>query len=128
MLSNDVGGDLMATPLARHTVADLLDVVEPVLRPIQVVSWSVDGFSAGTAKPPCLRDGRDALLAVGDERRAVAGRSWLSGTDGGAGLYWYVSAMSEVAGEARADEVRGFRAYWVPARRGAAGSIKTSSH
>src|SRR5262249_38414233 len=62
---NEVGGTLIGN--ARWLgvpLKELLDEVEPEDGADQVVSRSVDGFTAGTPTA-ALRDGRDAMLAVG---------------------------------------------------------------
>ena len=81
-VSNEVGGDLIGN--ARWLgvpVEDLLDEVGPRPGADQVVSRSVDGFTAGTPTA-VLRDGRDAHVRGRDERRAAAGRPRLPGPDG----------------------------------------------
>jgi DMSO/TMAO reductase YedYZ molybdopterin-dependent catalytic subunit len=63
-VSNFVGGDLIGNAVWLGVpIADLLDEVDPDPAADQVVSRSVDGFSAGTPTA-ALRDGRDALLAI----------------------------------------------------------------
>lgn len=64
-VSNEVGGDLIGN--ARWLgvpVKDLLDEAGPLDGADQVIARSVDGFTTGTPTE-VLRDGRDALLAVG---------------------------------------------------------------
>ena len=57
---------------------DLLDEAGVQPGADQVLSTSVDGLTVGTPLE-ALTDGRDALLAVGDERRAAAVRARLPG-------------------------------------------------
>ena len=85
-VSNEVGGDLIgnATWLG-VPLKDLLEEAGPDAGADQVVSRSVDGFSAGTPTKALL-DGRDAMLAMAmngeplpiehaGKRRELAGES-----------------------------------------------------
>ena len=83
-VSNEVGGDLVGN--ARWLgvpIKDLLDEVEPDDGADQVVSRSVDGYTAGTPTA-ALRDGRDALLAVGMNGEPLPVEHGFPGPDGGA--------------------------------------------
>src|SRR5690606_17889891 len=91
-VSNEVGGGLIGN--ARWLgvpIADLLDEVDPDPAADQVVSWSVDGFTAGTPTA-VLRDGRDALLAVGMNGEPLPFEHGFPVRMVVPGLYGYVSA------------------------------------
>ena len=81
-VSNEVGGDLVGNatwlglPIGAPAAAGRARAEADM-----VLSTSVDGFTAGTPLA-ALTDGRDALLAVGDERRAAAARARVPGPDG----------------------------------------------
>ncbi len=74
-VSNEVGGEYAGN--ARWIGIPLATVLEEAgvqAGADQIVSRSIDGMSIGTPTAVAL-DGRDAMLAIGDERRAAAGRS-----------------------------------------------------
>ena len=78
-VSNEVGGKLLGT--ARWLgvrLDDLLDSAGIDPDADQIVGRSVDGYTCGF--PTSALDGRDALVAIGDERRAAAARTRLPGT------------------------------------------------
>ena len=77
---------------------------------------SIDGMSIGTPTAVAL-DGRDAMLAVGDERRAAAGRARLPRPDDRARAV-RLRLGDQVAGRPRADHVRRLRPLLGPARLG----------
>ena len=77
-VSNPVGGHYLGN--ARWIGAPLRDILaEAGVQPgaDQLVGRSVDGFTVGTPTAALL-DGRDAMLAVGDERRAAPDRARVS--------------------------------------------------
>ncbi len=125
-VSNEVGGDLIGN--ARWLgvpVADLLDEVDPDPAADQVVSWSVDGFNAGTPTA-VLRDGRDALLAVAMNGEPLPLDHGFPVRMVVPGLYGYVSAtkwLSKLELTTFAD----YDAYWVPRGWAAQAPIKTGS-
>jgi DMSO/TMAO reductase YedYZ molybdopterin-dependent catalytic subunit len=125
-VSNEVGGDLIGN--ARWLgvpIKDLLDEVEPLDGADQVVSRSVDGFTAGTPTA-LLRDGRDAMLAVGMNGRPLPVAHGFPVRMVVPGLYGYVSATKWLA-EWELSSFKDFDAYWV--RRGWApqAPVKTES-
>ena len=64
-VSNEVGGDLIGNALwLGMPIKELLDLADPLPGADQVVQRSVDGWTCGTPTA-VLRDGRDALLAIG---------------------------------------------------------------
>jgi DMSO/TMAO reductase YedYZ molybdopterin-dependent catalytic subunit len=125
-VSNDVGGDLIGNARWLGTpVADLLDEVEPDPAADQVVSWSVDGFSAGTPTA-VLRDGRDALLAVAMNGEPLPVDHGFPVRMVVPGLYGYVSATKWLA-KLELTRFADFDAYWVPRGWAQQAPIKTSS-
>ncbi len=125
-VSNEVGGNLIGN--ARWLgvpIKDLLDEVEPLDGADQVVSRSVDGFTAGTPTA-ALRDGRDAMLAVGMNGEPLPVAHGFPVRMVVPGLYGYVSATKWLA-EWELSSFRDFDAYWI--RRGWAqqAPIKTES-
>jgi DMSO/TMAO reductase YedYZ molybdopterin-dependent catalytic subunit len=125
-VSNEVGGELVGN--ARWLgvpLKDLLDEVAPLDGADQVVSRSVDGFTAGTPTA-ALRDGRDALLAVGMNGEPLPVHHGFPVRMVVPGLYGYVSATKWLA-ELELTSFADFDAYWV--RRGWArrASVKTQA-
>jgi DMSO/TMAO reductase YedYZ molybdopterin-dependent catalytic subunit len=112
-VSNDVGGGLVGN--ARWLgarVADLLAEADPEPGADQVVSRSVDGFTAGTPTE-VLRDGRDALLAIGMNGEPLPIRHGFPVRMVVPGLYGYVSATKWLA-ELELTTFADFDAYWIP--------------
>jgi len=125
-VSNPVGGDLIGN--ARWLgvpIADLLDEVEPDPRADQVVSWSVDGFTAGTPTA-ALRDGRDALLAVGMNGEPLPFDHGFPVRMVVPGLYGYVSATKWLR-RLELTTFDDFDAYWIPRGWAQQAPIKTES-
>jgi DMSO/TMAO reductase YedYZ molybdopterin-dependent catalytic subunit len=125
-VSNEVGGGLIGN--ARWLgvpLPDLLDEVDPDPAADQVVSRSVDGFTAGTPTA-VLRDGRDAMLAVGMNGEPLPLSHGFPVRMVVPGLYGYVSATKWLA-ELELSTFDDFDAYWV--RRGWArqAPVKTQS-
>lgn len=125
-VSNEVGGGLIGN--ARWLgipIKDLLDEVDPEDGADQVVSRSVDGFTAGTPTA-VLRDGRDAMLAVGMNGVPLPIDHGFPVRMVVPGLYGYVSATKWLA-ELELSSFDAFDAYWI--RRGWAkqAPIKTES-
>jgi DMSO/TMAO reductase YedYZ molybdopterin-dependent catalytic subunit len=125
-VSNEVGGDLIGN--ARWLgvpVKDLLDEAGPLDGADQVVSRSVDGFTAGTPTAAFL-DGRDAMLAVGMNGEPLPVAHGFPVRLVVPGLYGYVSATKWLA-ELELTSFADYDAYWV--RRGWArqAPVKTQS-
>jgi DMSO/TMAO reductase YedYZ molybdopterin-dependent catalytic subunit len=125
-VSNEVGGNLISN--ARWLgvpMKDLLDEVDPDPGADQLVSRSVDGFTAGTPTA-VLRDGRDAMLAVGMNGQPLPVEHGFPVRMVVPGLYGYVSATKWLA-EWELSSFKDFDAYWI--RRGWArqAPIKTES-
>jgi DMSO/TMAO reductase YedYZ molybdopterin-dependent catalytic subunit len=125
-VSNEVGGNLIGN--ARWLgvpVKDLLDEVEPLDGADQVLSRSADGWTCGTPTA-VLRDGRDALLAVGMNGEPLPIEHGFPVRMVTPGLYGYVSACKWLV-ELELTSFAEVDAYWV--RRGWAprGPVKTQS-
>ncbi|QGN46888.1 molybdopterin-dependent oxidoreductase [Micromonospora sp. WMMC415] len=125
-VSNEVGGDLVGN--ARWLgvpLKELLDEAEPEEGADQVVGRSVDGWTCGTPTA-VLRDGRDALLAVGMNGEPLPVEHGFPARVVVPGLYGYVSACKWVT-ELELTSFADFDAYWVPRGWSAQGPIKTQS-
>jgi DMSO/TMAO reductase YedYZ molybdopterin-dependent catalytic subunit len=125
-VSNEVGGDLISN--ARWLgvpVKDLLDRAQPEEGADQVVSRSVDGWTCGTPTS-VLRDGRDAMLAIGMNGEPLPLEHGFPVRMVTPGLYGYVSACKWIK-ELELSSFADFDAYWV--RRGWSnmGPVKTQS-
>jgi hypothetical protein len=125
-VSNDVGGNLISN--ARWLgvpLKDLLDEVEPDAGADQVVSHSVDGFTAGTPTA-VLRDGRDAMLAVGMNGQPLPIEHGFPVRMVVPGLYGYVSATKWLA-ELELSTFQDYDAYWIQRGWAQQAPIKTES-
>ncbi|MEU8016240.1 molybdopterin-dependent oxidoreductase [Micromonospora parva] len=125
-VSNEVGGDLIGN--ARWLgvpLRELLEEVEPDDDADQVVGRSVDGWTCGTPTA-ALRDGRDALLAVGMNGEPLPVEHGFPVRMVVPGLYGYVSACKWVT-ELELTRFADFDAYWVPRGWSRQGPIKTQS-
>jgi DMSO/TMAO reductase YedYZ molybdopterin-dependent catalytic subunit len=125
-VSNDVGGDLIGN--ARWSgvrVKDLLDEARPDPAADQVVSRSVDGFTAGSPTA-VLRDGRDALIAVGMNGEPLPIEHGFPARLVVPGLYGYVSATKWLT-ELELTTFADFDGYWVPRGWAQQAPIKTES-
>jgi DMSO/TMAO reductase YedYZ molybdopterin-dependent catalytic subunit len=125
-VSNEVGGELVGN--ARWLgvpIKDLLDEVEPDDRADQMVSRSVDGYTAGTPTA-ALRDGRDALLAVGMNGVPLPVEHGFPVRMVVPGLYGYVSATKWLT-ELELSRFSDFSAYWVRRDYAALAPVKTQS-
>jgi DMSO/TMAO reductase YedYZ molybdopterin-dependent catalytic subunit len=125
-VSNEVGGDLIGNALWLGTpIKDLLDEAEPLPEADQVVQRSTDGWTCGTPTA-VLRDGRDALLAIGMNGRPLPVLHGFPVRMVVPGLYGYVSACKWIT-EIELTRFSDFDAYWVPRGWSALGPIKTES-
>ncbi len=125
-VSNEVGGDLIGNALWLGVpLRELLDEVEPDDDADQVVGRSVDGWTCGTPTA-ALRDGRDALLAVGMNGEPLPVEHGFPVRVVVPGLYGYVSACKWVT-ELELTRFADFDAYWVPRGWSPQGPIKTQS-
>ncbi|MBQ1060406.1 sulfite oxidase [Micromonospora sp. C41] len=125
-VSNEVGGDLIGN--ARWLgvpIRDLLDEADPEDGADQVVGRAVDGWTCGTPTS-VLRDGRDALLAVGMNGEPLPIQHGFPARMVVPGLYGYVSACKWIT-ELELTSFADFDAYWVPRGWSAQGPVKTQS-
>jgi DMSO/TMAO reductase YedYZ molybdopterin-dependent catalytic subunit len=125
-VSNEVGGDLIGN--ARWLgvpVQEILDEAGPLDGADQVVGRSADGWTCGTPTA-VLRDGRDALLAVGMNGAPLPVTHGFPVRVVVPGLYGYVSACKWVV-ELELTSFDDFDAYWVPRGWAAQAPIKTQS-
>jgi DMSO/TMAO reductase YedYZ molybdopterin-dependent catalytic subunit len=125
-VSNEVGGDLIGNALWLGTpIKELLDEADPLPGADQVVQRSVDGWTCGTPTS-VLRDGRDALLAVGMNGEALPVSHGFPVRMVVPGLYGYVSACKWIT-EIELSRFADFDAYWVPRGWAQQAPIKTES-
>lgn len=125
-VSNEVGGDLIGNARWLGTpIKALLDRADPLPDADQVVQRSVDGWTCGTPTS-VLRDGRDALLAVGMNGAPLPIEHGFPVRMVVPGLYGYVSACKWIT-EIELSRFSDFDAYWVPRGWSAQGPIKTQS-
>ncbi|HET6531784.1 MAG TPA: molybdopterin-dependent oxidoreductase [Actinoplanes sp.] len=125
-VSNEVGGDLIGNALWLGTpIKALLDEADPLPGADQVVQRSVDGWTCGTPTA-VLRDGRDALLAVGMNGGPLPVEHGFPVRMVVPGLYGYVSACKWIT-EIELTRFADFDAYWVPRGWSARAPIKTQS-
>ena len=107
------------------SLKDLLDEADPLPEADQAVARSADGWTCGSPTA-VLRDGRDALLAVGMNGRPLPVEHGFPARLVVPGLYGYVSACKWVT-EIELTRFADFDAYWVPRGWSAMGPIKTGS-
>ncbi|HEY0001750.1 MAG TPA: molybdopterin-dependent oxidoreductase [Actinoplanes sp.] len=125
-VSNEVGGDLIGNALWLGTpIKELLDEAEPLPGADQVIQRSVDGWTCGSPTA-VLRDGRNALLAVGMNGKPLPVEHGFPVRMVVPGLYGYVSACKWIT-EIEVSRFADFDAYWVPRGWSAQGPIKTES-
>jgi DMSO/TMAO reductase YedYZ molybdopterin-dependent catalytic subunit len=125
-VSNEVGGDLISNALWLGTpIKALLDEVQPLPGADQVVQRSVDGWTCGTPTA-ALMDGRDALLAIGMNGKALPVEHGFPVRMVVPGLYGYVSACKWIT-EIELSRFADFDAYWVPRGWSQQAPIKTES-
>nr|WP_229834521.1 sulfite oxidase [Dactylosporangium sucinum] len=125
-VSNEVGGGLIGNARWQGVrVKDLLDEAGPKQGADQVVSRSVDGFTAGTPTAVLL-DGRDAMLAIAMNGEPLPIEHGFPVRMVVPGLYGYVSATKWLA-ELELTSFADFDAYWIKRGWAAQGPIKTQS-
>ncbi|WP_344075763.1 molybdopterin-dependent oxidoreductase [Luedemannella helvata] len=125
-VSNPVGGDLIGN--ARWLgvpLKELLLEAAPQAGADQVVSRSVDGFTAGSPTAALL-DGRDAMIAVGMNGVPLPIEHGFPARLVVPGLYGYVSATKWLA-ELELTSFADFDAYWIPRGWAREAPIKTQS-
>jgi DMSO/TMAO reductase YedYZ molybdopterin-dependent catalytic subunit len=125
-VSNEVGGDLISNALWLGTpIKALLDEAQPLPDADQVIQRSVDGWTCGSPTA-VLRDGRDALLAVGMNGAPLPVEHGFPVRMVVPGLYGYVSACKWIT-EIELSRFADFDAYWVPRGWSQQAPIKTQS-
>jgi DMSO/TMAO reductase YedYZ molybdopterin-dependent catalytic subunit len=125
-VSNEVGGDLIGNALWLGTpIKALLDEAQPLPDADQVIQRSVDGWTCGSPTA-ILRDGRDALLAVGMNGEPLPVEHGFPVRMVVPGLYGYVSACKWIT-EIELSRFQDFDAYWVPRGWSQQAPIKTES-
>lgn len=125
-VSNEVGGDLIGNALWLGTpIKALIDEADPLPEADQAVQRSTDGWTCGTPTA-VLRDGRDALLAIGMNGVPLPVDHGFPARMIVPGLYGYVSACKWIT-EIELTRFADFDAYWVPRGWSAQGPIKTES-
>ena len=125
-VSNPVGGNLIGNALWQGVrLRDVLDEAGVQPGATQVVSRSIDGWTAGTPTD-IIMDGRDALLAVAMNGEPLPARHGYPVRMVVPGLYGYVSATKWVT-EIELTRWEDYDAYWVPRGWSKEGPIKTMS-
>jgi DMSO/TMAO reductase YedYZ molybdopterin-dependent catalytic subunit len=125
-VSNEVGGDLIGNALWLGTpIKALLDEADPLPGADQVVQRSVDGWTCGSPTA-VLRDGRDAMLAIGMNGDPLPVEHGFPVRMVVPGLYGYVSACKWVI-ELELTRFADYDAYWVPRGWAQQAPIKTES-
>jgi DMSO/TMAO reductase YedYZ molybdopterin-dependent catalytic subunit len=125
-VSNGVGGDLVGNAVWQGVLLkDLLDQagVDPAAE--QVYSTSIDGFTTGFPVSVAM-DGRDAMVAIGMNGKALPLEHGFPARLVVPGLYGYVSATKWL----RTIELNRWRdaeGYWIPLGWDRDGPIKTES-
>jgi DMSO/TMAO reductase YedYZ molybdopterin-dependent catalytic subunit len=125
-VSNEVGGSLIGT--ARWVgvpLAELLEEAGPTAAAEQVLSRSVDGFTAGFPLTAAL-DGRQALVAVGMNGEVLPRRHGYPARLVVPGLFGYVSATKWLS-EIELTPWDGVDGYWIPRGWSKEGPVKTSA-
>lgn len=126
-VSNDVGGSLIST--ANFIGVPLRDVLAEagVRREAdQLLSTSVDGFTAGSPIDTVLDAKRDALLAIGMNGEPLPQEHGFPARLVVPGLYGYVSATKWLT-DLDVTTFAAKQGYWVPRGWSARGPIKTAS-
>jgi DMSO/TMAO reductase YedYZ molybdopterin-dependent catalytic subunit len=126
-VSNEVGGQLVST--ARFVGVPLRDVLlDAGVRPgaDQLLSTSVDGWTAGTPTDVVLEPDRGALLVVGMNGEALPREHGFPVRVVVPGLYGYVSATKWLV-DLELTTFAAQRAYWIQRGWGVRGPVKTQS-
>ncbi|MCT2585667.1 molybdopterin-dependent oxidoreductase [Actinophytocola gossypii] len=126
-VSNEVGGSLVST--ANFIGVPLRDVLlEAGVRPEadQLLSTSVDGFTAGSPVDAVLDPERGALLAIGMNGEPLPVEHGFPARLVVPGLYGYVSATKWLT-ELELTTFAAEQGYWIPRGWSALGPVKTQS-
>jgi DMSO/TMAO reductase YedYZ molybdopterin-dependent catalytic subunit len=123
-VSNPVGGGYIGNALWQGVLLkDILDEAGVQPGATQVVSRSVDGWTAGTPTE-VIMDGRDAMLAIGMNGEPLPARNGYPVRMVVPGLYGYVSATKWLS-EIELTRWEDYDAYWIPRGWSKEGPIKT---
>jgi DMSO/TMAO reductase YedYZ molybdopterin-dependent catalytic subunit len=123
-VSNPVGGGYIGNALWQGVLLkDILDEAGVQAGATQVVSRSIDGWTAGTPTE-VIMDGRDAMLAIAMNGEPLPARNGYPVRMVVPGLYGYVSATKWVT-EIELTRWEDYDAYWVPRGWSKLGPIKT---
>jgi hypothetical protein len=123
-VSNPVGGGYVGNALWQGVkLKDILDEAGIQEGATQVVSRSIDGWTAGTPTE-VIMDGRDAMLAIGMNGEPLPARNGYPVRMVVPGLYGYVSATKWVT-DIELTRWEDYDAYWVPRGWSKSGPIKT---
>ncbi len=123
-VSNPVGGGYVGNALWQGVLLkDILDEAGVQAGATQVVSRSVDGWTAGTPTE-VIMDGRDAMLAIAMNGEPLPARNGYPVRMVVPGLYGYVSATKWVT-DIELTRWEDYDAYWIPRGWSKEGPIKT---
>jgi DMSO/TMAO reductase YedYZ molybdopterin-dependent catalytic subunit len=123
-VSNPVGGDLVGNGIWQGVMlADVLREAGVQPGAEQLVSRSIDGWTCGTPVAAVM-DGRDAMLAIGQNGQPLRAEHGYPVRMVVPGLYGYVSATKWVT-EIELTTWDAFDAYWVPRGWAKEGPVKT---
>jgi len=126
-VSNEVGGSLVST--ARFIGVPLRELLDEAgVRPgaDQLLSTSVDGFTAGSPVDAVLDPARGALLAIGMNGEPLPVEHGFPARLVVPGLYGYVSATKWVT-DLELTTFAASQGYWIPRGWSAMGPVKTQS-
>jgi DMSO/TMAO reductase YedYZ molybdopterin-dependent catalytic subunit len=126
-VSNEVGGSLVgnATWLG-YPIRDLLKRAGPLPGADMVLSYSIDGFTAGSPLDVLLEEDRTSLLAVGMNGDPLPIEHGFPARLVVPGLYGYVSATKWVV-RLKVTRFADDMGYWTPRGWSALGPVKTAS-
>ncbi len=123
-VSNPVGGPYIGNALWQGVLLkDILDEAGVQSGATQVVSRSVDGWTAGTPTE-VIMDGRDAMLAIAMNGEPLPAQHGYPVRMVVPGLYGYVSATKWLS-EIELTRWEDYDAYWIPRGWSKLGPIKT---
>jgi DMSO/TMAO reductase YedYZ molybdopterin-dependent catalytic subunit len=126
-VSNDVGGSLISTALfIGIPLRDVLDEAGVHHDADQLLSTSVDGFTAGSPIGDVLDPKRGALLAIGMNGEPLPQEHGFPARLVVPGLYGYVSATKWLT-ELKLTTFAAEQGYWIPRGWSERGPIKTES-
>jgi DMSO/TMAO reductase YedYZ molybdopterin-dependent catalytic subunit len=126
-VSNDVGGPLVSTAnFIGIPLRDVLDEAGVHRDADQLLSTSVDGFTAGSPVDTVLDPERGALLAIGMNGEPLPQEHGFPARLVVPGLYGYVSATKWLI-ELELTTFAAQQGYWIPRGWSARGPIKTES-